>query len=62
MIMKQNILLLAGLLCLTACSPSKQETTTDTYHSLRDEAVKTTPVQIGSHGDELTLNGDVIAI
>ena len=59
MIMKQNILLLAGLLCLTACSPSKQETTTDTYHSLRDEAVKTTPVQIGSHGDELTLNGDV---
>lgn len=57
--MKQNILMLAGLVCLAACSPSKKKTTEDTYRSLRSEVVETTPAETGSYGDELTLNGDV---
>ena len=57
--MKQNILMLTGLVCLAACSPSKKKATADTYHSLRSEVVETTPVEMGSYGDELTLNGDV---
>lgn len=56
--MKNNILFLASLLCLAACSPSKQNAGGD-YSSLRSETVETTPVELGSYGDELTLNGDV---
>ena len=56
--MKQNMLLLAGLVCLAACSPSKKKAA-DAYHSLRREVVGTSPVEMGSYGDELTLNGDV---
>ena len=52
------MLLLAGLLSLAACSPSKKETE-DNYQSLRKEVVETTPVVMGNYGDELTLNGDV---
>ena len=56
--MKQNVLLFAGLLSLAACSPSKKPVA-DAYQSLRKEVVETTAVEIGSYGDELTLNGDV---
>lgn len=53
------MLLLIGLLCLAACSPSERKSATDTYHSLRNEVVETTPAENGSYGEELTLNGDV---
>lgn len=56
--MKQNVLLFAGLLSLAACSPSKKPVA-DAYQSLRNEVVETTAAEIGSYGDELTLNGDV---
>ncbi len=56
--MKQNMLLFAGLLSLAACSPSKKPVA-DAYQSLRKEVVETTTAEIGSYGDELTLNGDV---
>lgn len=55
--MKRNIFFLASLLCLASCSPSKQKA--GDYSSLRSEVVETTPVVLGSYGDELTLNGDV---
>lgn len=55
---QQNILFLAGLLCLASCSP-KKKAATETYRSLRSEAVESTPVEMRSYGDELTLNGDV---
>jgi cobalt-zinc-cadmium efflux system membrane fusion protein len=55
--MKYDILFFAGLLCLASCSPSKQKA--GDYRNLRSEVVETTPVVLGSYGDELTLNGDV---
>ncbi len=56
---KQNILFLAGLLCLASCSQKEKKAEPDTYKSLRNEVVEATPVEKRVYGDELTLNGDV---
>lgn len=56
---KQNILFLAGLLCLASCSQKEKNAEPDTYKSLRNEVVESTPVEKRAYGDELTLNGDV---
>lgn len=57
--MRQNILFLAGLLCLASCTSNDGKEQQDKYKSLRDEVVETTPVEMRAYGDELTLNGDV---
>ena len=57
--MKQNIILLAGLLCLASCTSKDDKAQQDTYKALRNEVVETTPVEMRAYGDELTLNGDV---
>ena len=56
---KQNILFLAGLLCLASCSQKEKKAEPDTYKSLRNEVVEATPVEKRAYVDELTLNGDV---
>lgn len=57
--MRQNIILLAGLLCLASCNTKDDKAQQDTYKSLSNEVVETTPVEMRAYGDELTLNGDV---
>ena len=57
--MRQNIILLAGLLCLASCTSKDDKAQQDTYKALRNEVVETTPVEMRAYGDELTLNGDV---
>ncbi len=56
---KRNILFLTGLLCLVSCSSKEEKAEQDTYQSLRNDVVVSTPVLIRSYGDALTLNGDV---